>query len=87
LYNDHINAIEVADYKIQYAGIFQLGADVNKLLEADERAFLSAFISDELANGIDSMLCREVHHYATPASMDKTVEVVSHFYKGLCNHA
>lgn len=83
LYNDYVSAVEVADYNIALAGIFQLGKDIASMLLTEEKQFLSKVTENELRQGHDSVLCREQYKYLNISSIDEVIEPFSFFNKGL----
>lgn len=62
-----------------------MGSEVQDLLPEEERLFLSNFISDELEQKEDSILCRELHKYTKLQSITDTVNTLEFFNLGLKN--
>jgi len=85
LFNDYMPAVEVADYNIPLAGVFQLGKGIANMLKDEENKFLSTFVANELAQQDDSVLCRELHNYMNTSSIDETIEALVFLHKGLCS--
>jgi len=86
LFDDHLHAVEVADYQIQSAGYFQLGCDVKELIPEDDHNFLVNLISCELEEKEGSALCRELHKYINLQSLEDTHEALNYFYQGLSSN-
>jgi predicted nucleotidyltransferase len=84
LFNEHITAVEQADYVIQHAGMFQLGIETAAILTSEEQQFLATFIAAELAQEDDSVFCREIQRY-TGTTISTTIEFIQYFHSGLTN--
>ncbi len=84
LFNDNLEAIEIADYHIQSAGFYQLGCDVRGLLSKEDLSFLTRMLSGEVEKNVDSELCRELHRYTKMRSIDDTYTAFDFFCKGVC---
>lgn len=87
LHTQYINAIDTADYVINNAGHYQLGCDVQDLLTEEDHVFMTNFLSKELEENEDSVLCRELHRYMTTDSIDETLVALTFFNKGLCRES
>jgi len=85
LFSDYMPAVETADYNIPQAGIFQLGADMAKMLTDEEKQLLSTLVENELAQQGDSVLCRELQRYSND-TIDATIETIQFIHKGLTSH-
>lgn len=85
LFNDYLPAVEVADYNMPLAGLFQLGKDTAAMLTNEEKQFLSKFLENELVQQDDSVLCRELHKYMNTGSIDVALVALDFFNKGLCS--
>jgi predicted nucleotidyltransferase len=83
LFGDHPRAVEVADYKIQNAGYYQLGFDVAELIAEEDQTFLNELLAIELKDNEDSVLCRELHKYTDMQTLEETRNALHYFYKGL----
>lgn len=86
LHSDYPEAVEATEYQIESAGHYQLGRDVKKLLTEDDYTFMAGFLSGEIEEGEDSVLCRELHRYTNMATIENTQNALSFFYKGLCSN-
>ena len=84
LFNDYLEAVEIADFQIQSAGYYQLGCDVKNLLSKEDHRFLSHMLSEEIDKNVDSELCRGLHRYTNMRSIDDTYKALDYFYKGTC---
>jgi len=84
LFNDNLEAIEIADYHIQSAGFYQLGCDVRGLLSKEDLSFLTRMLSGEVEKNVDSELCRELHRYTKMRSIDDTYTAFDFFCTGVC---
>lgn len=83
LHTQYTKAIDAASYVINNAGHYQLGHDVQNLLTEDDHVFMADFLSQELEENEDSVLCRELHRYMTTDSISETLAALSFFNKGL----
>lgn len=85
LFNDYMPAVEIADYNIPLAGVFQLAKDIAAMLTNEEKQFLLTLIETELVQQDDSVLCRELQRY-TNVSMAATIETIQYIHKGLTSN-
>lgn len=85
LFNDHMSAVEAANYDILLAGMFKLGNDMATMLTEEEKQLLSTIVENELVQQDDSVLCRELQRYSND-SIEATIEKIQYIHKGLISN-
>ena len=75
--------MEAADYDPDIAAAYVLGTKIAGIAANDTRTFVTRMLDDELRNGIDSLLVREVAAYMPATSNKRVHQLIASISAGL----
>lgn len=83
LFEVGLSELEAADYDAQLAALNLFGQKVCTLLAQDEHEFLCTFLTENVTQGVDGRLIRDLTSYLKPSDPQRTTDMLANFLHGL----
>ena len=82
LFDDYFDIVEASGFDVDLAAGHVLGRKINKLAELDTREYLEQLLHNELSQGTDSRLVREVAETLAGAEEERAFQLLSSLKMG-----
>lgn len=83
LFEMHGEELEDADYRADLCALDVFAQQVTSLLADDERLFMDAFLSEDLAQETDARLVRDLQRYLLPDKPERITDMLHAFRRGM----